>query len=294
MRAYNCVVMYCIQCGYAIDHLPEDRCPECGTAFDPNDWRTWTHRPGHVRRSIPIAASFTGAFFGWALSYSLRMVSEVYISSHVSTGGEYWATSALLAGLWWILLVLPVLTVTWTLRVVSRPLVAVVAGCFYGAAGLWLLLGWGMVIRGDSMSRMLYLTGWAALVGATTGLFVARSLRPVWTRSAAPTPGGVLAAWWLTPVVCVALWLTLAWPGICRVLPNLAYRVGGSDTRRAVLLNILRRVQIGEPSTRLHELLPEHFGPPSKAIQDGSVGGSWDDWQFEVYFDHGHVTRIDF
>ena len=31
----------CIWCGYIVDHLPENRCPECGNAFDPDD-------PGNV------------------------------------------------------------------------------------------------------------------------------------------------------------------------------------------------------------------------------------------------------
>ncbi len=37
--------MYCLNCGYVLDGLPEDRCPECGTAFDPTDSST-VHRHG--------------------------------------------------------------------------------------------------------------------------------------------------------------------------------------------------------------------------------------------------------
>jgi hypothetical protein len=29
--------MFCLGCGYPLDGLPEPRCPECGTPFDPND-----------------------------------------------------------------------------------------------------------------------------------------------------------------------------------------------------------------------------------------------------------------
>lgn len=29
--------MYCLQCRYVLDGLPEPRCPECGTPFDPDD-----------------------------------------------------------------------------------------------------------------------------------------------------------------------------------------------------------------------------------------------------------------
>ena len=29
--------MFCLECGYPLDGLPEPRCPECGTPFDPDD-----------------------------------------------------------------------------------------------------------------------------------------------------------------------------------------------------------------------------------------------------------------
>jgi hypothetical protein len=32
----------CLGCGYILEHLPENRCPECRRAFDPNDPRTFT------------------------------------------------------------------------------------------------------------------------------------------------------------------------------------------------------------------------------------------------------------
>ena len=33
----------CLGCSYILDHLPENRCPECGRAFDPDDPRTFTN-----------------------------------------------------------------------------------------------------------------------------------------------------------------------------------------------------------------------------------------------------------
>jgi predicted amidophosphoribosyltransferase len=32
---------YCSNCGYVLDGLPENRCPECGRPFDPDDPRTF-------------------------------------------------------------------------------------------------------------------------------------------------------------------------------------------------------------------------------------------------------------
>ena len=37
--------MFCIECGYPLDGLPEPRCPECGRAFDPDD-------PGSFREDV--------------------------------------------------------------------------------------------------------------------------------------------------------------------------------------------------------------------------------------------------
>jgi hypothetical protein len=42
-------VMYCRHCGYILDHLAENRCPECGRHFDPDDPRTYLSR---ARRSL--------------------------------------------------------------------------------------------------------------------------------------------------------------------------------------------------------------------------------------------------
>lgn len=33
--------MYCLDCGYDVRGLPENRCPECGRAFDPDDSTTF-------------------------------------------------------------------------------------------------------------------------------------------------------------------------------------------------------------------------------------------------------------
>ncbi len=33
--------MRCLGCGYQLKHLPENRCPECGRTFDPDDDKTY-------------------------------------------------------------------------------------------------------------------------------------------------------------------------------------------------------------------------------------------------------------
>ena len=35
----------CLGCGYILDGLPENRCPECGREFDPDDHATFTAEP---------------------------------------------------------------------------------------------------------------------------------------------------------------------------------------------------------------------------------------------------------
>jgi hypothetical protein len=40
--------MRCKKCFYILDHLDSHICPECGQAFDPSDWRTFTRKPSFV------------------------------------------------------------------------------------------------------------------------------------------------------------------------------------------------------------------------------------------------------
>ena len=58
----------CIWCGYIVEHLPENRCPECGNAFDPDD-------PG----SVIVAETRVGLFGVLRL-----LVRGVPLSSYLS------------------------------------------------------------------------------------------------------------------------------------------------------------------------------------------------------------------
>jgi hypothetical protein len=40
--------IFCLECGYPLDGLPEPRCPECGAAFDPNDPDTYREDVGSL------------------------------------------------------------------------------------------------------------------------------------------------------------------------------------------------------------------------------------------------------
>jgi hypothetical protein len=52
--------MRCLACGYDLRGLPENRCPECGRAFDPGDSATFLCRQADGRKYL--AAALLGLF----------------------------------------------------------------------------------------------------------------------------------------------------------------------------------------------------------------------------------------
>jgi predicted amidophosphoribosyltransferase len=58
--AINQPRMFCIECGYPLDGLPEPRCPECGAAFDPADPDSFREDVGALQ-SLYRAADSTEA-----------------------------------------------------------------------------------------------------------------------------------------------------------------------------------------------------------------------------------------
>ena len=48
----------CLGCGYVLDGLPENRCPECGRGFDPADPDTFATS---IASGLPLLASSLGA-----------------------------------------------------------------------------------------------------------------------------------------------------------------------------------------------------------------------------------------
>lgn len=62
--------MRCLKCGYILDGLPENRCPECGRPFNPTDDRTY--RVGNARPlSTPATVRlFIACGLGWICACS--------------------------------------------------------------------------------------------------------------------------------------------------------------------------------------------------------------------------------
>ena len=48
--------IYCIDCGYPLNHLPDPRCPECGRDFDPDDSKTFLPITRHAFRQRKATA----------------------------------------------------------------------------------------------------------------------------------------------------------------------------------------------------------------------------------------------
>jgi len=44
--------MYCLLCGYDLSRTPDERCSECGTAFDPGVASTYAESPGVLHRLL--------------------------------------------------------------------------------------------------------------------------------------------------------------------------------------------------------------------------------------------------
>lgn len=58
--------MYCRECSYVLDALPENRCPECGKSFDPQNPGTFRRAAVVPRRLTIIIAMYVTA---WLLCY---------------------------------------------------------------------------------------------------------------------------------------------------------------------------------------------------------------------------------
>ena len=77
-------MMSCLDCGYDLRGLPENRCPECGRAFDPSNSATFLCRQADGRKYLAAAVfglfvmiapimiasllglAFPGQILGWA------------------------------------------------------------------------------------------------------------------------------------------------------------------------------------------------------------------------------------
>ncbi|MEW6197355.1 MAG: hypothetical protein AB1601_01640 [Planctomycetota bacterium] len=59
----------CLGCGYILQGLPENRCPECGRTFDPRDQRTYYTTRVSGRRYLAVTtAGLVGLLLSWWLA----------------------------------------------------------------------------------------------------------------------------------------------------------------------------------------------------------------------------------
>lgn len=80
------MIKHCLGCSYRLDGLPENRCPECGRPFDPDDPTTYREaRPALRLRMTPT-------LLGW-LGVALYVVSFLVLGSLGSNvKSRFWMT----------------------------------------------------------------------------------------------------------------------------------------------------------------------------------------------------------
>ncbi|TWT40528.1 hypothetical protein RAS1_42400 [Phycisphaerae bacterium RAS1] len=258
---------YCIHCAYRLAGLPEPRCPECGTPFDVNDARTWSRAPGQLRSHAPLAASFAGAVVGGALSLGLGLLYEGYNSTygHVTDHANRLFTATALNLASWFVVVVSFLVDRG--RVLFRSmLAAALSGAMAAAVVLWTCFS--LELCPAQLAHSTWHTMFAMMGGAITGGAARAAMRQSWVRSAAgPTFRVVVLLWFVGPMV-VATWIVCAWPVICRLFPDLAYRVGSDETRLWAVRFALRNVEVGDSTEVIHRRLPGLFGTQPLSGED--------------------------
>jgi hypothetical protein len=208
--------MICIACGYPLAHLRSYRCPECGTAFVPDDPRTWATPVPRAHPNAILAGSFSGAVVGCALCYWLIMLSTLQFGPAVSYLLPLLLWGELYAIFWWSVFIFPIVAVTpkWLAALLHRPLLAAIVGAVYGLVptlGFMHYLGWfgqmSVVHRRCSMLLPVPLG-----LGTTIGAALA-SRRFLGKPAAGPSRIAVCLLWISGPVLSLAgtlsVWLLL-------------------------------------------------------------------------------------
>jgi hypothetical protein len=104
--------MYCKGCGYVLDGLPENRCPECGREFDPNIPGTFSDQPPlHPVKVLLLKP------IGWPTFLLAGAASVMWLlaDSPPPPGKHPWLLLALavwfMVSAWWSVRVLAILVV---------------------------------------------------------------------------------------------------------------------------------------------------------------------------------------
>jgi len=91
----------CLDCGYILDGLPENRCPECRRSFDPQDPTTYiyTHQYRTGRLYLVVAIVGATVFAVGALTIELKRRGYVSSGSSVAVLSVFAAFGLMVCGI---------------------------------------------------------------------------------------------------------------------------------------------------------------------------------------------------
>lgn len=101
--------MRCVGCGHILEGLPENRCPECGQVFDPDDPRTLAPPPERGRwylaamavcwvlvvgtpRALKVLLNHLESASDWLTTPIFAVIATAF-STGLAVGGFLWITS---------------------------------------------------------------------------------------------------------------------------------------------------------------------------------------------------------